>query len=117
MLWTSVDFPCLLKHRKGFCGVRKNRFQSIAESVRISSTTCQWILTKELNMHWVCQHIVRRVLNEDKSADEVKSASQAELKDMAKIGFQKCCDDLYKQWQKCVVLQESYFEGGCVSTV
>ncbi|GFS68031.1 hypothetical protein TNCV_1362551 [Trichonephila clavipes] len=31
------------------------------------------------------------------SVDEVKSASQAELKDMAKNGFQKCFDDRYKR--------------------
>ncbi|GFV80056.1 hypothetical protein TNCV_4654731 [Trichonephila clavipes] len=39
------------------------------------------------------------MLNEVKSADEVKSASQAELKDMVKNGFQKCFDDLYKPLQ------------------
>ncbi|GFW77879.1 hypothetical protein TNCV_3910891 [Trichonephila clavipes] len=49
------------------------------------------------------------------SADEVKSAAQAELKDMSKNEFQKCFDELYKRWQKCVVAQGSYFEGGCVS--
>ncbi|GFW05878.1 hypothetical protein TNCV_603501 [Trichonephila clavipes] len=30
------------------------------------------------------------------SGDEVKSASQADLKYMAKNGFQKCFDDLYE---------------------
>ncbi|GFS49699.1 hypothetical protein TNCV_4344131 [Trichonephila clavipes] len=35
-------------------------------------------------------------------------------KDMAENGFQKCFDDLHKRWQKCVVAQGSYFEGGCV---
>ncbi|GFU96746.1 hypothetical protein TNCV_839711 [Trichonephila clavipes] len=33
----------------------------------------------------VCLHIVTRMLNEDQFADQVKSASQAELKDMAKM--------------------------------
>ncbi|GFW99477.1 hypothetical protein TNCV_3417101 [Trichonephila clavipes] len=46
-----------------------------------------------------------------KSEDEAKSASQAELKDMAKNGFQKCFDELYKLWQKCTDAQGSYFEG------
>ncbi|GFV65033.1 transposable element Tc3 transposase [Trichonephila clavipes] len=76
--------------------VRRNRLQTTAESVRIPSAPCQRIPTKDLNMHIVCQHIVPRMLN-DQSADEVKSASQAELKDMAKIGFQKCFVDLYER--------------------
>ncbi|GFX86741.1 uncharacterized protein TNCV_1409381 [Trichonephila clavipes] len=61
--------------------VRKNRLRTIAESVGISSTTCQWILTTDLNRHRVCQHIITRILNEDQFANEIKSASQAELKD------------------------------------
>ncbi|GFW82878.1 hypothetical protein TNCV_3494481 [Trichonephila clavipes] len=97
--------------------VCKNRLQTITESVGISSTTCQWILTKDLNMHWMCQYIVPSMLNEDSSADLVKSASLAELKDMAKNGFQKCFDNFYKPWQKCVVTQGSYFEEECVSEV
>ncbi|GFW63218.1 uncharacterized protein TNCV_581581 [Trichonephila clavipes] len=76
--------------------VGKDRLQTRAESVWIFSATCQWVLTKELNMHRVCQHIVPRMLNEDQSADEFKSPSQAKLKGMAKNGFQKCFDDLYK---------------------
>ncbi|GFV37290.1 hypothetical protein TNCV_2699771 [Trichonephila clavipes] len=48
-------------------------------------------------------------------AGEIKSASQTELKDMAKKGFEKCFDDLFKGWQKCAVAQRSYFKGGCVS--
>ncbi|GFU40871.1 hypothetical protein TNCV_2466651 [Trichonephila clavipes] len=63
--------------------VFKNRLQTIAESIGILSATCQWILTKDLNMRRVFQHIVPRMFNEDQSADEVKSASQAELKDIA----------------------------------
>ncbi|GFW08803.1 HTH_48 domain-containing protein [Trichonephila clavipes] len=47
-----------------------------------------------------------------RSADEVKSASQAVLKDMAKNGLQKRFSDLYKRWQKCIVAQGSYFEKG-----
>ncbi|GFY25918.1 hypothetical protein TNCV_1916681 [Trichonephila clavipes] len=50
------------------------------------------------------------------AVQEVISASQAELKDMAKNGFQKCFGELYKQWQKCAVSQRSYFEEGCVSS-
>ncbi|GFX74579.1 hypothetical protein TNCV_1157961 [Trichonephila clavipes] len=65
--------------------LRQYRLQKIAESVGISSATCQW----DINMHRVCQHIVIRMLNENQSVDEVKSASQAELKDMTKNGFQK----------------------------
>ncbi|GFU03311.1 hypothetical protein TNCV_3338301 [Trichonephila clavipes] len=37
----------------------------------------------------MCQHIVTFKSNEEKSANEVKSASQAELKDMARNRFQK----------------------------
>ncbi|GFS57971.1 hypothetical protein TNCV_3124611 [Trichonephila clavipes] len=90
--------------------LRKNILQTIAELVGIALATCQWMLTKDLHMIRVCQHIVPRMLNEGQSADEVKSASQAELKDMAKNGFQKCFEDLYKPWQKCVVTQRSYFK-------
>ncbi|GFX22318.1 hypothetical protein TNCV_1815201 [Trichonephila clavipes] len=57
--------------------VLKNRLQTIAESAEISSATCQWIHTKDFNMHRGCQHIVPSMLNEDQSADAVKSASQA----------------------------------------
>ncbi|XP_035232093.1 protein GVQW3-like [Stegodyphus dumicola] len=39
----------------------------IAESVGISETTCQQILTKDLNMHRVCQHIIPRMLNVDQN--------------------------------------------------
>ncbi|GFS61996.1 hypothetical protein TNCV_2592781 [Trichonephila clavipes] len=51
-------------------------------------------------MRRVCQHIVPRVLSEGLSADAAKSASQAELKDMATNEFQNCFDDLYKPWQR-----------------
>ncbi|GFW59400.1 transposable element Tc3 transposase [Trichonephila clavipes] len=74
--------------------VRKNRLRTLAGSVGISSAACQWTLTKDLNIHRVCQHLVPRMLNKDQYADEVKSASQAELKDMAKNGFWKCFDEL-----------------------
>ncbi|GFS83354.1 hypothetical protein TNCV_600831 [Trichonephila clavipes] len=63
----------------------------------------------------VSQHTVHRMLNEDQSADEVKNVLQSELQNMAKNGFQKCFDDLYKPLQKCIVTQGSYFYGGCVS--
>ncbi|GFU88673.1 hypothetical protein TNCV_4443501 [Trichonephila clavipes] len=43
----------------------------------------------DLNMHRVCQQIVLLMLNEDQSADDVKSASRAELKSMAKKGFSR----------------------------
>ncbi|GFV78496.1 hypothetical protein TNCV_3478111 [Trichonephila clavipes] len=46
------------------------------------------------------------MLNQDQSADEVKSASQVQLNDVAKNVL---------PWQKCIVTQGSYFEGGCVS--
>ena len=49
------------------------------------------------------------------SSDEVKCALQVELKDMVKNGFQTCFDELYRYWQKCVVAQEFYFKGGCIS--
>ncbi|GFV15170.1 hypothetical protein TNCV_4650021 [Trichonephila clavipes] len=44
------------------------------------------------------------MLNEDQNADEVKSASQIELKNMAKNGYQKCFNELYKSWKNCVVI-------------
>ncbi|GFY00586.1 hypothetical protein TNCV_2139811 [Trichonephila clavipes] len=70
---------------------RMKRPQTIAE---IYSATCQWIPTKDLNMHRVSQHIVPSMLNKDQSVDEIKRASQVEQKEMAKNGFQKCFDDL-----------------------
>ncbi|GFU77427.1 hypothetical protein TNCV_3498011 [Trichonephila clavipes] len=39
------------------------------------------------------------------ATSEAKSASQAELKDIAKNGFQKCFDDLYKPLQKLLLLK------------
>ncbi|GFV14973.1 hypothetical protein TNCV_1223051 [Trichonephila clavipes] len=68
-------------------------------------------------MHKVCQHVVPRMLNEDQSADEVKSASQAELKNKAKNRLLKCFNDLCKPWQKFAVPQGFYSEGGKVSAV
>ncbi|GFU37895.1 hypothetical protein TNCV_1063951 [Trichonephila clavipes] len=82
--------------KKVSAALRKNRLQTIAESFGISSAACQWILNKHLNLHRACQDIVPRMLNEDQFADEVKSASQSELNDMAKRGFKKCLYDLYK---------------------
>ncbi|GFT97845.1 hypothetical protein TNCV_2167601 [Trichonephila clavipes] len=49
------------------------------------------------------------------SADEAKRSLYAELRDMAKNGFQKCFDEFYKLWQKLTAAQGSYFEGRCVS--
>ncbi|GFU53002.1 hypothetical protein TNCV_1142911 [Trichonephila clavipes] len=46
---------------------------------------------------------------------EEKSASQAELQVITKNGFQICFDDLYKQWEKCIFAQGSYFEKEDVS--
>ncbi|GFX61370.1 hypothetical protein TNCV_4894141 [Trichonephila clavipes] len=74
----------------------KNRLQT-AESAGISSITCQWILSKDINMHRTGRHIVSRMLNNDQSADEVNSESQAELKDMTKNEFHKYFKDLYKR--------------------
>ncbi|GFU00661.1 uncharacterized protein TNCV_4818261 [Trichonephila clavipes] len=57
--------------------VPKNRFQTIAqiaESVGISLTTCQWILTKDLHMHKVCQHIVPCILNKDQKSIRTEMA-------------------------------------------
>ncbi|GFU58510.1 hypothetical protein TNCV_697691 [Trichonephila clavipes] len=51
--------------KKVSAAVPKNRIQAIAESVGIPSTTCQWILIKDLNMHRMCQRIVPRMLRED----------------------------------------------------
>ncbi|GFV64824.1 hypothetical protein TNCV_809211 [Trichonephila clavipes] len=90
--------------------VRENMLQTLEESVRISSATCQWILTKHLNIHRACKHIVPRMLKEDQSADEVKSASQVELKDMAKNGFQKYFDDLCVLLLKCLISKEDVFQ-------
>ncbi|GFV87129.1 hypothetical protein TNCV_5113471 [Trichonephila clavipes] len=45
--------------------VRKNRLQTIAELVGITSATYRWILAEDLNMHRVCQHIVPHMLNEN----------------------------------------------------
>ncbi|GFV92669.1 uncharacterized protein TNCV_1375201 [Trichonephila clavipes] len=73
------------------------------------------MLSKNLNRHRVCQHIVPRMLNEDQSKNEVKNTSQAELNDMAENGFQKYFDDLSKPWQKCVVTQGDL--SGCGSLV
>ncbi|GFW53593.1 hypothetical protein TNCV_4814991 [Trichonephila clavipes] len=73
--------------------------------------------SKDPNMHRMCQHTFPLMLNVDQSANEVKSTSQVELKDMAKNRFQKYFDDLYKPWKKRVVTQGFYFKGGCVSAV
>ncbi|GFU80064.1 hypothetical protein TNCV_579441 [Trichonephila clavipes] len=47
------------------------------------------------------------------SSDEVKGASQEALLEIAKNGFQK----LYERWQKCVIAQGDYLEGGCASVL
>ncbi|GFY34557.1 mariner Mos1 transposase [Trichonephila clavipes] len=45
------------------------------------------------------------------SADEVKVASLEALREVTKNSFQK----LHELWQKCIVTQGNYFEGGCAS--
>ncbi|GFT93977.1 hypothetical protein TNCV_2133591 [Trichonephila clavipes] len=45
------------------------------------------------------------MLNEDQSADEVKSASQSESKDMAKNGFQKCFHDFTSHGKSVLLLK------------
>ncbi|GFU47520.1 hypothetical protein TNCV_2000231 [Trichonephila clavipes] len=97
--------------KKVLAVVRKNRLQAIAESVGISSAICR-ILTKDFNVYRVYQYIVPRV--EDISADEVKSAFKAALKDMAEKGLQKCFDDRYNLWLNCVFTKRCYFEVECV---
>ena len=51
------------------------------------------------------------------SSDEVKAASQDALREVAKNGFQQCFQKLYERWQKCIVAQGDYFEGGCASVM
>ncbi|GFX56225.1 hypothetical protein TNCV_1631541 [Trichonephila clavipes] len=41
--------------------VRKNRLQTLTESVGISLASSQWLLKLDLNIHRVCQHIVPRM--------------------------------------------------------
>ncbi|GFU81588.1 hypothetical protein TNCV_4927191 [Trichonephila clavipes] len=57
-------------------------------------------------------HTIENIENVSEVVFEVKSA---ELKNMAKNGFQKYFDDIYKPWHLCVVTQGSYFNGACVS--
>ncbi|GFW81925.1 transposable element Tcb2 transposase [Trichonephila clavipes] len=57
---------------------------------------CQRIPTKHVEMHRVYQDFIPCMLNEDQSADEIRRASVAELKNMAKNRFQKWFDDFYK---------------------
>ncbi|GFW60598.1 uncharacterized protein TNCV_569441 [Trichonephila clavipes] len=85
--------------------VRKNRLQTMAESVGVSSATYQQILTKDLNMHKTCQHIVPCMLN-NQSTDEVKVYCMPKWLKMD-----------YRNGKMCVVAQGSYFKGGCVSAV
>ncbi|GFX46510.1 hypothetical protein TNCV_4549491 [Trichonephila clavipes] len=65
----------------------------------------------------LCHNEFRGSLPITGGINEVKSALQAELKDKAKNGFQKCFEEIYKRCRKCAVAQESYFEGGCVSSL
>ncbi|GFV34742.1 hypothetical protein TNCV_1450461 [Trichonephila clavipes] len=56
--------------------LRKNRLQTLAESVGISSAACQCILTKDLNMPRMCQRIIPHMLNEGQSADQSEANPQ-----------------------------------------
>ncbi|GFY20098.1 hypothetical protein TNCV_2147911 [Trichonephila clavipes] len=69
---------------------------------------------EEIGNPWKSPQTPRRQFQ---SEDEVKSASQAGLKEVAKNEFQKCFDDLYKRWIMCVVAQGSYLEGRCISAI
>lgn len=51
---------------------------------------CDFLLFPELACRFHCRQF--------QSSDEVKSASKAELKDMAKKRFLKYFNDLYSQW-------------------
>ncbi|GFW32147.1 hypothetical protein TNCV_2601731 [Trichonephila clavipes] len=65
-------------------------------------------------MRRVSQHIVPRMLNDDQSADEVKSASQTELKDMNKYGSQKCVSMTFASDGKSVLLLKGLISKGDV---
>ncbi|GFW67226.1 hypothetical protein TNCV_2698361 [Trichonephila clavipes] len=52
--------------------VWKNMLQTIAESVEKYSAICQWIVTKDLNMLRMHQHIVPRMLNKTNPQKKLK---------------------------------------------
>ncbi|GFX23118.1 hypothetical protein TNCV_2932821 [Trichonephila clavipes] len=60
------------------------KFSAVVRKNRLQTTMRNW-------------HVTLKVVDSPQSADEINSASQAKLKDMAKNGFQKCFDDLYKR--------------------
>ncbi|GFV53195.1 hypothetical protein TNCV_298041 [Trichonephila clavipes] len=76
-------------------------------SYSLNFTTCDFRIFLELSRGFQGRRF--------QFAAEIKSASLTELNDTAKNRFQKCFNDHYKQWEKCVVAQRSYFKGGCVS--
>ncbi|GFX16848.1 hypothetical protein TNCV_2518261 [Trichonephila clavipes] len=54
--------------------VRMNRLQTIAEIAESVKATCPRILKKNLNKYRVSQHIVLRMLNEDKKVIRMEMA-------------------------------------------
>ncbi|GFU01750.1 hypothetical protein TNCV_1522651 [Trichonephila clavipes] len=66
------------RFREGRESVKDDKRPGRPQTFHIAENIKKFLRRYELNMHRVRQHIVPRMLNEDKSADEVKSASQAE---------------------------------------
>ncbi|GFW41658.1 mariner Mos1 transposase [Trichonephila clavipes] len=48
-------------------------------------------------------------------SDYMKVTSQEDIREVEKNGFQSCFHKLYELWQKCIVTQRKYLEGGCAS--
>lgn len=46
------------------------------------------------------------------SAEEVEAATKDAMRGVSKNGFQECFQQWYGRWQKCVVAEGHYFEGG-----
>ncbi|GFT42376.1 hypothetical protein TNCV_1786631 [Trichonephila clavipes] len=88
--------------------VRKTRLQTtvqIVETVGITEATCHRILTKNLIMHRVCQHMVPRMLNEDQNAIQmelVENLISAAGEDFSLLGRNVTGDEKLPAIQKSI---------------
>ncbi|GFW02084.1 uncharacterized protein TNCV_4854241 [Trichonephila clavipes] len=99
-LWSDVTVD-LRRHNENILELRN--LISKGKAGKVSKTRNALDVRRLLTPLKTLKKFLRWFGRRFQSADEIKSASQAELKDMAKNGYQKCFDDRYKRWNKCVV--------------
>ncbi|GFX63853.1 hypothetical protein TNCV_4401471 [Trichonephila clavipes] len=103
-------------------------FAQIAEVTHFSKPSCWRILFEELNKPRVSQNIAPRLLITEQKEERMAISGMPfcaigwDANSIAgglnsKNGFQMCFQKLYERYQKCIIAQGDYIEGGCASVL